>query len=95
MTTEQLAYELAANALKRNMKFFEDIHVKKLEEIQKIEDKIDELLDMEKRRAKVEKLNEKLMKMKDDLAVFENLFAATKSAKQELEDVTGTGEQEE
>jgi len=82
---EKLALELAQEALKRNTKYFEDLHKKKLEEMQKIQDKIDDLLDAEKRRVKAEKLNDKLLRMREDLEVFENMFALSKSAKEKIE----------
>jgi hypothetical protein len=84
---EKLAIELAQEALKRNTKYFEDLHKKKLEELQKIQDKVDDLLDAEKRRVKVEKLNEKLLRMREDLKVFENMFALSKSAREKIEGI--------
>lgn len=84
---EKQAYEIAADALKRNTIFFEEIHKKKLEEIQKVEDKIDEILDEQRRRDKVEKLQDKVLRMREDLEVFEGLFAFTKTAKEKIEKI--------
>ena len=80
-----VAWELASEALKRNNKYFEYQHKDKLEEIQRIQDKIDEMLDAEKRRIKVEKLTDKLLRLKEDLEVFENMFALSKSAREKIE----------
>lgn len=84
---EKIAFELAQEALKRNTRYFEDLHKQKLEEIQKIQDKIDDLLDAEKRRVKVDKLNEKILRMREELEVFENMFALSKSAREKIEGI--------
>jgi len=75
----------AGIALGRNSKFFRMLHSEKLTDLQKIQDKIDEYLDEDKRNAKVLKLMEKLQLLRTDLDIFEGMFTSTDAVKKELE----------
>lgn len=48
-------------------------HIQKLADIQKVQDAIDDLMNPEKRRIKVEKLSNKLVALQEDLQVFEGI----------------------
>ena len=86
MAVKESVKEMAQEALKRNTKYFEEQHKKLLEDIQKLQDKLDDLLDADKRRVKAEKLQDKIVRKQEDLAVFEGMFEFTKTAKTKLEE---------
>jgi len=70
--------------LKQNDVFYSNLHVNMLAEIQKVQDQIDDLLDPEKRRVKAERLNNKAVKLREELDVFEGIWNRNRKAKDDL-----------
>lgn len=75
----------AGIALGHNSRFFKMLYSERLEEVQKIQDKIDEYVMPEKRDSKVMKLMEKLRVLQEDLSIFEGMYRTTKDTVKDLE----------
>lgn len=79
-----LTLTLSFGALKESAEFLSGLHQGKVKEIEKLEDKKEELEDPNKIAEKKAKINEKIMVLRDELEAFEGIFGRTKTAKERV-----------